>query len=37
MDIAIIGAVISGIMAAAGIFLVNRASIRRRIDHAVRW
>jgi hypothetical protein len=36
MDVAIIGAVVSGIMASAGIVLVNRAAIRRRIDHAVR-
>jgi hypothetical protein len=37
MDVAIIGACVAGIMAAAGIVLVNRAAIRRRIDHAVRW
>jgi hypothetical protein len=37
MDIAIFGAVIAGIMAAVGIVLVNRAAMRRRIDHAVRW
>jgi hypothetical protein len=37
MDVATIGAVIAGIMATAGIFLVNRAALRRRIEHAVRW
>lgn len=37
MDIAIIGSVVAGIMAAAGIVLVNKAAIRRRIEHAVRW
>ena len=37
MDIAIFGAVIAGIFAAGGILLVNRAAIRRRIEHAVRW
>jgi hypothetical protein len=37
MDIAIFGAVIAGLVAAAGIVMVNRAAIRRRIDHAVRW
>jgi hypothetical protein len=37
MDVAIIGAVVAGIMAAAGIIVVNRAARRRRIEHAVRW
>ena len=36
MDIAIFGAAVVGMFAAGGILLVNRAAIRRRIDHAVR-
>jgi|GEM_PF-5258830 len=36
MDIAIFGAAVAGMFAAGGILLVNRAAIRRRIDHAVR-
>jgi hypothetical protein len=37
MTIAIIGAVIAGLFAAGGIVLVNRAVMRRRIYHAVRF
>jgi hypothetical protein len=37
MDIAVFGAVIAGLVATAGVVLVNRAARRRRIDHAVRW
>ena len=37
MTVAIIGAVIAGMFATAGVVVVNRASLRRRIEHAVRW
>lgn len=32
----IVGAVIAGLFAAGGIVVVNRADLRRRIEHAVR-
>jgi hypothetical protein len=37
MTIAIFGAAIAGLFAAGGIVMVNRAVMRRRIEHAVRF
>jgi thioredoxin reductase len=37
MTIAILGAGIAGLFAAVGIVMVNRAAMRRRIEHVVRW
>jgi hypothetical protein len=37
MTVAILGAAIAGLFAAGGIVVVNRAAMRRRIEHAVRW